>query len=72
MGFIKRALVSLLALGLGALLVANWQSHGETQRKLDAVVTAITGRSAEPSTRATTTQSTEPGPLPPGLAKRLR
>lgn len=67
MGFIKRALVSLIALGLGALLVANWQSHGETQRKLDAVVTAITGRSAEPNTPATTTQSTEPRPLPPGL-----
>jgi polysaccharide biosynthesis/export protein len=67
MGFVKRALVSLVALGLGALLVANWQSHGETQRKLDALVTAITGRSAEPSTPATTTQSPEPRPLPPGL-----
>lgn len=65
MGFVKRALVSLIALGLGALLVANWQSHGETQRKLDALVAAITGRSPEPTAAAE--PSPEPKPLPPGL-----
>ena len=66
MGFIKRALVSIIALGLGALLVANWQSHGETQRKLDALVTAITGRTSE-ETPTTSTPSPDPKPLPPGL-----
>ena len=66
MGFIKRALVSIIALGLGALLVANWQSHGETQRKLDALVTAITGRTAE-ETPTTSTPSPDPKPLPPGM-----
>jgi len=67
MGFVKRALAALVALGLGALLVANWQSHGETQRKLDALVAAITGRSPEPAAPATSAQPSEPNPLPPGL-----
>jgi polysaccharide biosynthesis/export protein len=67
MGFVKRALAAVIALGLGALLVANWQSHGETQRKLDALVTAITGKPAEPVAPTTTAQPAEPRQLPPGL-----
>jgi polysaccharide export outer membrane protein len=64
MGFVKRALAAVIALGLGALLVANWQSHGETQRKLDAVVAAITGKPVETTSSA---PPSEPRLLPPGL-----
>ena len=67
MGFIKRALVSLIALGLGALLVANWQSHGETQRKLDALVAAITGKPPDPLATTSAQPPAEPRMLPPGL-----
>jgi polysaccharide export outer membrane protein len=68
MGFVKRAVVSIAALGLGALLVANWRSHGETQRKLDALVGALTGRPADPTPSAPATQApAEPGLLPPSV-----
>jgi polysaccharide biosynthesis/export protein len=68
MGLVKRALVSIAALALGALLVANWRWHGETQRKLEELAGAILGRSPEPATPTSQAPSTpapaEPRPLP--------
>ena len=68
MGFIRRALVSILALGLGALIVANWRSQNELHRKLEALATSLTGRSIEPAAPTPSTSAPgEPGQLPADL-----
>jgi polysaccharide export outer membrane protein len=68
MGFIKRAVVSIVALGLGALLVANWRSQNDLHRKFEALAATLTGRSAdrtEPAApRPSPAASAEPGRLP--------
>jgi polysaccharide export outer membrane protein len=67
MGFVKRALVSIAALGLGALVVANWRSQAELHRKFESLADALTGRTGEPATPPATQSASEPRPLPPGV-----
>ena len=47
MGFVKRAVVAMLALGAGALLVANWRSQNDLHRKFEALAATLSGKPSE-------------------------
>ncbi len=65
---VQPALVPFAVLIVGAILVANWRAHRETQRKLDVLATAFDTRPIEPTARASAAPTTaEPKLLPPGL-----
>lgn len=74
MGFVKRAVVAIMALGAGALLVANWRSQSDLHRKFEALAATLSGKpsdvpaSVKPAVSSPASQtSAEPRMLPPGL-----
>ena len=78
MGFVKRRVVAMLALGARGVLVANWRSQNDLHRKFEALAATLSGKPSEPAVPARSapssqaTQTTAEPRVPSGLVVPAR